>query len=241
MTPVPPSSRRPSQPHPADTGSHERARELDLAHRRRVHGAARFVLSLRFLKTVARRLLQRPAPAPRRSVAHPPQGVVAVTFVGHATAMVTTPGSRVVTDPFLRPSLWGLRRAREAGIADSDLDDTRLVLISHAHRDHLDRASLARISRRATVVVPPGCADLIGDLGFDRVLELASGHSYAAGDVEVTAVPVRHSGGRGLGRRARRRGAAGYIVASQGTTVYFAGDTGYFTGFADIGRRLAPD
>src|SRR5206468_4371080 len=90
---VPPSSLRPAPPHPTDTGSHERARELDRAHRRQVHGAARFVLSLRFLKTAARRLVQRPAPAPRRSVAHPPQGVVAVTFVGHATAMITTPGS----------------------------------------------------------------------------------------------------------------------------------------------------
>jgi len=238
---VPPSTIRPSQPRPADTGSHERARELERAQRGQLHGAARFVLSLRFLKTAAGRLTHRPLPVARRSVAHPPHGVVAVTFIGHATAMITTPAFRIITDPLLRTSFYGLRRAKEAGIADADLDDTQLVLISHAHRDHLDRASLARVSRRATVVVPPGCADLVDDLGFDRVLELASGHTHATADVEVTAVPVRHSGARGVGRRARRRGAAGYIVASQGTIVYFAGDTGYFTGFADIGRRLTPD
>jgi L-ascorbate metabolism protein UlaG (beta-lactamase superfamily) len=240
---VHPTPTRPSQSRPAvaDMGSHERARELDHAHRAHVHGAARFVLSLRFLKTALGRLAHRPAPVARRSVAYPPHGVVAVTFVGHATTMITTPTTRILTDPLLRESFYGLRRARQAGIADADLDDTRMVLISHAHRDHLDRASLTRVSRGATVVVPPGCADLVDDLGFERVIELASGHSHTTADVEVTAVPVRHSGARGVGRRARRRGAAGYIVASQGVTVYFAGDTGYFTGFADIGRRLAPD
>jgi L-ascorbate metabolism protein UlaG (beta-lactamase superfamily) len=54
-------------------------------------------------------------------------------------------------------------------------------------------------------------------------------------------VPVRHSGARGLGTRRRRRGSTGYVLFTQGTTLYFAGDTGYFSGFADIGRRLVPD
>jgi len=230
-----------SPPRPADTGSRERSRELDRAHRGRLHGAAGLLLSLRFLSTALGRLVHRPARVARRLVAHPPPGVVAVTFVGHATVMVTTPAGRVLTDPLLRTSFFGLRRAREAGIADGDLDDVSVVLISHAHRDHLDRASLARVSRRATVVMPPGCADLVADLGFEHLIELAPGQHTTAGDVTLTAVPVRHSGGRGLGRRARRRGVAGYVLESQGTTVYFAGDTGYFSGFADIGRRLHPD
>ena len=53
-------------------------------------------------------------------------------------------------------------------------------------------------------------------------------------------MPARHSGVRGLGDYARR-GAAGYVLRSQGTTLYFAGDTGYFSGFAEIGRRFNPD
>jgi L-ascorbate metabolism protein UlaG (beta-lactamase superfamily) len=154
--------------------------------------------------------------------------------------MITTPTTRILTDPLLGTFLLGLRRAKEAGIADADLDDVRLVLISHAHRDHLDRPSLRRISRQATIVVPPGCAGLVDDLGFAGVVELAPGQSFAAGDVGLTAVPVRHSGRRGLGDR-RRRGTAGYVIFTQGTTLYFAGDTGYFSGFADIGRRLCPD
>ena len=73
------------------------------------------------------------------------------------------------------------------------------------------------------------------------MVELAPGQSYATADVGLTAVPVRHSGARGLGIGRRRRGTAGYVIFTQGTTLYFAGDTGYFSGFADIGRRLVPD
>jgi L-ascorbate metabolism protein UlaG (beta-lactamase superfamily) len=238
---VPPSPSSTSPPRPADTGGHERARALDRAQAAQQRGATGLVLSLRFLTTALGRLARGTAPVTPRIVAHPPRGVVAVTFVGHATAMITTPACRILTDPLLRRSLMGLRRAKDAGIAYADLDDVGLVLISHAHRDHLDRDSLRQVSRRATVVVPPGCEDLVDGLGFERVVELAPGQTFTAADVDVTAVPVRHSGARGLGRRARRRGAAGYVVVSQGTTVYFAGDTGYFSGFADIGRRLSPD
>ena len=226
---------------PTDPGFSARSHELELAHRDLLHGPAGSVLSLRFLSGALQRLRRGTARVASRNVAHPPEGVVAVTFVGHATMMVTTPEIRVLTDPLLRTFLLGLRRATEAGITMPDLDDVGLVLISHAHRDHLDRPSLRRLSRRATVVVPPDCADLVDDLGFERVVELAPGESFSAADVGVTAVPVRHSGARGLGTKRRRRGSAGYVMFAQGTTLYFAGDTGYFSGFADIGRRLVPD
>jgi L-ascorbate metabolism protein UlaG (beta-lactamase superfamily) len=51
---------------------------------------------------------------------------------------------------------------------------------------------------------------------------------------------VRHSGARGFGDYARR-GACGYIVRSRDACIYVAGDTGYFSGFAEIGRRFHPD
>jgi L-ascorbate metabolism protein UlaG (beta-lactamase superfamily) len=68
---------------------------------------------------------------------------------------------------------------------------------------------------------------------FVEVVELSPGNVLEHGDLQVTAVPVRHSGAR--------RGACGYVVRAQGTCLYFAGDTGYFSGFAEIGRRFRPD
>jgi L-ascorbate metabolism protein UlaG (beta-lactamase superfamily) len=215
-------------------------RDLDRQHRQRLRGAPRLMLTMRFLAAALSRLRHGTVPVAAAAVAHPPAGTVAVTFVGHATVMVTTPQARLLTDPLLDNSLWGLRRAQAAGLHEGDRDDVDLVLISHAHRDHLRPSSLRRLSREARVVVPPRCADLLGRLRFADVVELGPGQSLRHRDLEITAVPVRHSGVRGLGDFVRR-GATGYIVRSQGTTVYFAGDTGYFSGFAEIGRRFRPD
>jgi L-ascorbate metabolism protein UlaG (beta-lactamase superfamily) len=222
----------------------ERARELDHEHRRRPRkpwqSAAGRALSLRFLRVAARRLLTAPRRAEARSVPHPGPGQIAVTFVGHATAMLTTPLARVITDPCLGDYYMGLRRAEAACLHPGDAADVNLILISHAHRDHLDKDSLGQFPRRAAVLVPPRCAPLVAGLGFGRVVELAPGQSFAYADMEITAVAARHEGSRGLLDRAWR-GAVGYLVRSAGANVYFAGSTAYFSGFEEIGRRLHPD
>jgi len=222
----------------------ERAKELDHEHRRRMpslwQSPLGLALSLRFLRTAARQLVIAPRrPEPRR-VGHPGPGQIAVTFVGHATVMLTTPLARVLTDPYLGDFFLGLRRAEAACLHSADAADLNLILISHAHRDRLDLASLRRLSRRAAVLVPPRCAPLVDGLNFARVIELEPGHSFEYADVEVTAVAARHDGARGFFDPAWR-GACGYIVRSAGANVYFAGGTAYFSGFEEIGRRLHPD
>ena len=84
------------------------------------------------------------------------------------------------------------------------------------------------------------CADLVGDLGFARVVELAVGASLQHGPVEIVAVPAHHWGTRLLGDY-RRRGYCGYVIRGEGPSAYFAGDTAYFSGFTEIGRRYRPD
>jgi L-ascorbate metabolism protein UlaG (beta-lactamase superfamily) len=215
-------------------------KELDFEQRSRLRGVARSVLSLGFLRAAWHRFWVGTAPSAAGPVPHPPVGTLAITFVGHATVMITTPAARVLTDPMLENTLCGLRRVRAAAVDVQDLADVGLVLISHAHRDHLSRRTLARLPRTATLLVPPRCGSLVADLGFSRVVELGAGQAYTFGDVEVVSVPVRHSGARGVLDR-RRRGASGYVIRTQERTIYFAGDTGYFSGFAEIGRRFDPD
>jgi L-ascorbate metabolism protein UlaG (beta-lactamase superfamily) len=212
-------------------------KELDHEHRKRLRSAFRLMLSMRYLAAALERWRGSTDPAIVRPVPRPPQGTVALTWVGHATMMLTTAGTRLLTDPLLERSLYGLRRAKAAGIDRADLSDVDLVLLSHAHRDHLSQWSLRRLPPGATAVVPPRCSSALGPLRrrFAQVVELEPGQSLCVRDAEVTAVPVRHSGGGG------RRGACGYVVATQGTSLYVAGDTGYFSGFAEIGRRFHPD
>jgi L-ascorbate metabolism protein UlaG (beta-lactamase superfamily) len=222
----------------------ERAKELDHEHRRQPRGfwqtAAGLALSLRFLRTAARHLVTVPRRSEPRAVRHPGPGQVAVTFVGHATVMLTTPLARLITDPYFGDFFLGLRRAEAARLHADDAADVNLVLISHAHADHLDLASLRRLAGRVAILVPPRCAPLVAGLGFGRVVELAPGQSFGYADVEITAVAARHEGARGFFNRAWR-GAVGYLVRSAGANVYFAGGTAYFSGFEEIGRRLHPD
>ena len=225
---------------PVEANVVERKKELDFEHRNRLLSPARATLTLGYLRAYWRRLWRRTRAAAATAVARPAPGTIALTFVGHATVMLTTPRVRILTDPMLENTVLGLGRVRAAALAAEDLGDVNLVLISHAHRDHLSRPSLARLPRGATLVVPPRCGGLVADLGFARVVELAAGHRFAFEDVDVTAVPARHSGARGPIDR-RRRGVNGYVVHAEGRTVYFAGDTGYFSGFVEIGRRYTPD
>jgi L-ascorbate metabolism protein UlaG (beta-lactamase superfamily) len=222
----------------------ERAKELDHEHRRRTrkHGQSSLarVLSLRMVRRIVGRLFVPPHPADTREVAHPGAGQVAVTFVGHATVMLTTAQTRVLIDPFFGHFLLGVRRAEAACLSVADLKEVSLVLISHAHKDRLHLPSLRQLPRHSVIVTPPRCISLVAPLGFSRVVELPPGQSFDHKDMKVTAVAARHDGRRGLLDRSWRA-AGGYIVECAGASVYYAGDTAYFSGFEDIGRRMHPD
>ena len=219
----------------------ERRTYLELEHLGRSFGALRAVLSLGMLRRFWLRLwvapvaVTAPSPTPRPAV-----GAVTLSAVGHATVMLTTHQTRAIVDPMLGDWLGWLRRARRAAVAPSDLAEVELILISNAHRDRLSPSSLRRLPPTATLVVPVGCASRVRDLGFARVVELAVGETLRHADLEVTATEV--GGQAAAGRRGHRgRQACGHLVRAQGWVVYFAGETGYFPGFLEIGKRHTPD
>src|SRR5262249_44802302 len=112
------------------------------------------------------------------------------------------------------------------------------------HYDHLDLATLARLRRRfaPTVVHAIGDARLIGPLGFPRTHELDWWDAVALdGALKITYVPSQHFSARGLFDR-RLSLWGGFVIETQGRRIYFGGDGGYSTHFADIRARLgAPD
>jgi L-ascorbate metabolism protein UlaG (beta-lactamase superfamily) len=226
----------------------ERKKELDHLHRNRVRSAwqsgAALAASLRFLRAAARQLATPTRVARPQRVPRPAPGALSITFVGHATTMMTSAEARLLTDPLLVNFLWGLRRAEAAVLHPEDAAEVTLVLISHAHHDHLHGPSLRRLPKSATIVVPPRCAGLVERAGFAGVVVLEPGEELAHHDLTITAVAARHDGRRGL---TGWRGASGYVVrsgargrAAAGASAYFAGDTAYFSGFEEIGRRLRP-
>jgi len=81
--------------------------------------------------------------------------------------------------------------------------------------------------------------DLVGDLGFSRVVELEWWQNSQLGNVEITHTPSRHWGARVV--RDIHRGYGGYVLRAGKHSVYHAGDTAYFDGFKEIGERLNPE
>jgi L-ascorbate metabolism protein UlaG (beta-lactamase superfamily) len=121
------------------------------------------------------------------------------------------------------------------------------VLLTHAHMDHLNRPSLRKIvahTRKLTgkapvAVVPWGVENLIEDLGFSRIVSLEWWQTTRLGAVEVSLTPAKHWGARLFNDT--YRGFGGYVLRGDGHSIYHSGDTAYFSGFAEIGRRLAPE
>jgi L-ascorbate metabolism protein UlaG (beta-lactamase superfamily) len=140
-----------------------------------------------------------------------------ITWLGHASVLLEVAGVRLLTDPLLRGRVLHLRRRAPEPPDPGPLDG---VLISHVHRDHLDRPSLRRVAGPdVTAVVPAGAAPLLDGLAFGRVREVRPHVSVRVGAAEVLAVPAWHDGRRHPG--ARELDTLGFLVDG----VWFAGDT----------------
>jgi L-ascorbate metabolism protein UlaG (beta-lactamase superfamily) len=180
------------------------------------------------------RWFRAPRPATHQPVLPVTDGQLAITFGGHATVLARYARLAIAFDPMLGRWVGGVRRAVEPGLAPGDLADVGLVLISHRHADHLHVPTLKRLPRGATVVVPAGAASWVSSLGFARVVELQAGSDLELRGVHVFAAATSH------GDHELARGLS-YIVRGDGPSMYLCGDSGYFSGFADLGERFAPD
>jgi len=180
------------------------------------------------------RWFRAPRPAPLEPLPEVAPGQLAITFAGHATVIARYAGLTIAFDPMLGHWIGGVRRAVAPGLAPTDLSDVGLILISHRHADHLHVPTLRRLPRTATVVVPAGAAGALSALGFARVIELSPGADLELRGVQVAAEATAHGAGE------LAHGLA-YVLRGDGPSVYLCGDSGYFSGFADLGERFAPD
>ena len=154
-----------------------------------------------------------------------------LTYVGHATLLIELDGLRILTDPVLGARVGPLRRLGPAPDADA-LGPIDAVLISHAHPDHFDRASLGRLAGEPLLVVPRGLGSAVAVTGHP-VREIAANERLDLGGVRIRALPARH--GRWLLRPAAR--PIGYLIEGS-TNVYFAGDTALYPEMARLAGHV---
>ena len=166
-------------------------------------------------------------------------GQVAITWIGHASFLIQFTDLNVLIDPNFANWLFFLKRIKRSGLKIEHLPPIDVVLLTHAHFDHFHKPTLRRLPRPKIGVMPWGVGDLALNLGFARVIELEWWESFSQNDWSVTLTPSKHWGARTL--RDRHRGYGGFILQHQGRRMYHAGDSAYFHGFKQIGRRLPPE
>lgn len=142
--------------------------------------------------------------------------------------MIELDGVRVATDPLLRRRIAHLMRYAPL-VRGIEAD---AAVISHAHFDHLDPPSLARLGRRIPVVVPVGVGPMLRRRRFRDVHEVRPGERVQVGAIEIEATAADHPGTRPP--TTLKADALGYLLRGS-QTIYFAGDTGLFPEIAAIG------
>ena len=169
-----------------------------------------------------------------------PAGKARIIWIGHASFLLQMGGQNILIDPNWAMWLSVVKRASRPGLTLHQLPPIDLVLITHAHHDHLDVPTLEAISNGQPIFVPKGVGSLVKKRGFGEIRELEKWESVSVGDLEIILTPARHWGARYV--HDVHRGFGGYLIKPKsGTTVYHAGDSAYFDGFHEIGSRFEID
>jgi len=157
-----------------------------------------------------------------------------LTWLGHATFRVDTPGGkRVYIDPFLN----GNPKCPENEVEPERVD---AIGITHGHGDHVgDAIDLAK-KHSCDVVAPVELAGWLGQQGVEKTHDPNKGGTVALHGVKFTFTNAFHSSSTDDGTYTGE--PCGIVLELEdGTKVYFAGDTCVFGDMQLIGRLYSPD
>lgn len=162
-----------------------------------------------------------------------------VTWVGHATFAVHDRGDVFLTDPHFSKRALIPARAVPPGLPLEAIPADAFAVVSHNHYDHLDEDSVTGLPATVGWYVPKGLAAWFRERGREDVTELDWWESARRGRFTITCLPSQHWSRR-LGQGENETLWCAWLVDSGDYRYFFAGDTGYFAGFEEYGRRFAP-
>ncbi len=169
-----------------------------------------------------------------------------IAWIGHSTVLLNINGKIILTDPVLFNSIGlyllgttiGKTRATSPALEFDEIPRPDIVLISHAHMDHMDYKSLSELTHKfpdkIDCVTAFNTKDIIDDLKWKNLIELDWGKTINFDALKIKATEVNHDGFRLPGERDRADGHMmdgrsynGYILESNDKKILFAGDTAY--------------
>jgi len=165
---------------------------------------------------------------------------LAVMWLGHGSVVAQVHDVTIAVDPVLSDRIGlrvgrktiGLQRISSPPITAQSLRGVELLLITHAHFDHLDRPTLEQmVDSETCVIVPSRCRKLIPK-GFGEIIEIGANETIEANGLSISAIAPAHWGARKIFDR--RRGVNSYLVESSTQRVFFAGDTAHTSAFCSL-------
>ena len=206
------------------------------------------------VRTIARMILDRRgsplAPADKPRPESWSSDEITGSCLGHSTVLLNVFGVRILTDPVFstrvglgfQPLVLGPKRFLKPALRPRDFAAPDLILLSHAHFDHFDVASLRKFSRDTPIVTARHTGDLLRCWRFRDIVELDWGEDVSvttrAGAVRIKAIEVAHWGARLI--RDAHRGYNGYVIEREGASLCFAGDTAYTRAFSRLNNSRRP-
>ena len=204
-----------------------------------------------FICHAGRRVPQGPLPAhdPREAWLKNVDSGLRATWLGHSTVLLEVDGTRVLTDPVWGPraspsTLAGPKRFQPVPVPLKAMPDVDVVVLSHDHYDHLDYPTARELAKRNIPwVTSLGVGAHLEAFGVPatRITELDwwQSHALPGIDLVITAAPSQHFSGRSLTDRNATLWSS-MVMRTQRHGVFFSGDTGLTTQYAEIAARLGP-
>jgi L-ascorbate metabolism protein UlaG (beta-lactamase superfamily) len=190
------------------------------------------VMLIRTLKDVFRRIQLLPS---EPIVINPEE--IRVWMVGHATVLINFFGTTILTDPLLVRGLPLPKRLVMHGYKAHELPELDFIIVSHAHIDHFNRATLRGLANKTkTLIIPRLCGDLVEGMPFQKVVELDWNKKYSEEGISITAYRAEHWGERYPWQKIDR-GYNCYVLESKDKAIFFGGDTAYGDYFTNIGEK----
>lgn len=167
--------------------------------------------------------------------------------LGHSSILLKVYGEYWLIDPVFsdRASPFqfvGPKRFHQPPISLEDLPPIDKVLISHNHYDHLDKASIKiLLAKTQQFLVPKGVdGDLINwGVEANKIVTFDWWQELQTSQGLVAFTPTQHFSGRGMGDgNATLWGS--WVIKTPQESIFFSGDSGYFSGFKEIGDKYGP-
>jgi len=177
------------------------------------------------------------------------------TWIGHSTVLIQIGNTTILTDPVMFDRIGlcvlgytvGLQRYTKPAIPVEQLPKIDIVLLSHAHIDHMDFETLNWLTNHSpnqiSCITAKNTADIINDLKWKSLTELDWNESISINGVNIIGREVLHNGWRLPGEKCRRDGYKrtgrsynGYVIERDGLRIAFGGDTAYTKSFTEFGN-----